>query len=77
MTSILISLDEVDHVKRLNGIRSIVELSEKTGLSRNTISTALTSRKPTDAVIQALHRLGARPDRILVSADAVDAHTAA
>lgn len=66
MTRFLISLDEIERTKRLNGIGSNVELARATGVSRNTWTTALKERKPTTQVLDALARLGARPDRILI-----------
>lgn len=72
MTTFLISLDEVERTKRMNGIGSTVELAQVSGVSRNTWSTALKGRKPTPQILDALARLGARPDRILI-ADEVSA----
>lgn len=66
MTSFLISLDEVERVKRAHGITNIVELAARTGVSRNTWSKALRERKPTPQVLEALAQLGARATRILV-----------
>lgn len=62
----LISLDEVDRVKRLHNLRTAVDLAAKTDVSRNTWNKALKERKPTPAVLDALGMLGARPERILV-----------
>lgn len=70
MTEFLLSLDEVEWVKRRNRINNgIAGLSEKTDVTRNTWSRALKTRKPTPAVLDALATLGARPDRILVADD--------
>ena len=41
MTQFLISLDEVERVKRANRIGSTVELAQRTGLSRSTWGRAL------------------------------------
>ncbi|WP_281510656.1 XRE family transcriptional regulator [Corynebacterium belfantii] len=62
----LISLDELERVKRLNRLRTAVDLAEFTGISRNTWNRAIKDRKPTHQVLQALEKLGAAPDRVLV-----------
>lgn len=62
----LISLDELERVKRINRLRTAVDLAECTGVSRNTWNKAIKDRKPTPQVLQALAELGAAPDRILV-----------
>lgn len=72
MTRFLISLDEVERVKRAHGIASTVELAERTSLSRNTWSKALRERKPTPQVLEALAALGARPTRVLTTEDELD-----
>ncbi|WP_315040913.1 helix-turn-helix transcriptional regulator [Corynebacterium argentoratense] len=66
MTSFLISLDEVDRVKRAHHIETTKDLAEKTGVSRNTWSAVLKHRQPSASVLGALARLGARPSKILV-----------
>ena len=66
MTTFLISLDEIERVKRINNLRSNIDLAERTGLSRNTWNAATKKRKPTPAVLNALAALGARPERVLV-----------
>lgn len=66
MPKFLLSLDEVDRVKRTNRIKTYAELEEKTGVHRNTWRRALTERKPSEAVLQALAALGARGNKILV-----------
>lgn len=63
----LLSLDEIDRVKRLHHITSTAGLAEKTGLSRKTWTTAIGTRRPTGAVLDELARLGARPTHILVA----------
>ena len=65
----LLSLDEIDRVKRLHHITSNAGLAEKTGLSRKTWTVATNSRKPSTAVLAALAELGANPSKVLVSAD--------
>lgn len=75
MAQFLISLDEVERVKRLNRIGSTVELAQRTNVSRSTWGRALSARTPKPDVLQALAALGARPDRILV-ADDLEALTA-
>lgn len=67
MTRFLLSLDEVERTKRLNGIGSNVELAKVSGVSRNTWTAALRERKPTPQVLDALARLGARPERVLIA----------
>lgn len=69
MTSYMISLDELDRVKRVHGISSVVQLSEATRISRNTWSSALKSRRPTPQILDALAQLGARPSKVLVAAE--------
>lgn len=66
MPSFIISLDEVDRVKKANGLRTNVDLAEKTGVSRNTWIKALRDRNPTPQVLNALAGLGARPQKILI-----------
>lgn len=67
MSQFLISLDEVEHVKKMNGILHTSELAERTGISRSTWTRALSQRVPNSSVIQALAALGARPSKILVA----------
>ncbi len=67
--SFLISLDELDIVKRRHHIKTISELAEATSLSRPTWTKAINTRRPTPDVLNALAELGARPDRILVLAE--------
>ena len=66
MPKFLISLDELDRVKRMNNLQTIRDLEEKTNVSRNTWGRAIKTRKPSEAVLQALAALGARPSHILV-----------
>lgn len=63
---VLLSLDEVDRVKRLNHITSASGFEEKTGITRKTWAKAFNTRKPTMTVIESLIELGARPSKILV-----------
>ena len=69
MSIYLLSLDEIDRVKRLNHIASNTALEEKTGVTRKTWSTAINTRQPTMKVLDALAQLGADPARILVRAE--------
>ncbi|MCZ9296690.1 XRE family transcriptional regulator [Corynebacterium sp. c21Ua_68] len=62
----LLSLDEIDRVKRANGLSSLVDLERETGITRKTWRGAMNTREPKPAVLQALAALGARPNRILV-----------
>lgn len=64
--SFLISLDELDRVKRANGLRTIVDLSEATAISRPTWTRAIKTRRPTPDILNALAELGARPNKVLV-----------
>lgn len=68
-TMFLISLDELDRVKRINRLSTAVDLANRTGLSRNTWNSAIKNRKPTPQILNALAELGAAPDRILVKHD--------
>lgn len=67
MTIFLISLDEVERVKRAHGITNNVELAARTHVSRNTWTKALRERKPTPQVLEALAGLGARASHILIA----------
>lgn len=73
----LLSLDEIDRVKRVNGLRTLVDLERVTGVTRKTWQAAMKSREPKPAVLNALATLGARPNRILVGEDPVTMSTAA
>lgn len=77
MTSFIISLDEVERVKKAHGLRSIVDLADKTGVSRNTWSKALRERRPTPQVLDALAALGARSSKVLISEDMTELAAAA
>lgn len=66
---LLLNLNEIDRVKKLNHISSNVELAKRTNLSRKTWSAATSTRKPTIAILQALSTLGADPKRLLVRED--------
>lgn len=65
----LISLDELDIVKRRHHIKTISDLAEATQVSRPTWTKAIKSRRPTPDILNALADLGARPDRVLVLAE--------
>lgn len=69
----LISLDELDRIKRIKHLYTVVDLAAHTGLSRNTWNQAIKTRRPTPQVLQALAALGADPARILVREDEVAA----
>lgn len=62
----LISLDELDRVKRANGLQTIIDLSEATAISRPTWTRAIKTRRPTPDILNALAELGARPNKVLV-----------
>lgn len=76
MSSLLLSLDEIDRVKRMNGITSTVGFEEKTGITRKTWSKALNTRQLSVPIMNALYELGARPSRLLVGVE-VETKTAA
>lgn len=67
MGMFLLSLDEIDRVKRLHHITSTTGLAEKTNLSRKTWTTAISTRKPSASVLEALAALGANPSKVLVA----------
>lgn len=69
MTQFLISLDEVERVKRMHHITSTKELAERTKLGRSTWTRALSTRRPTPDVLEALAKLGARASRVLITED--------
>lgn len=62
----LLSLDEIDRVKRMNNFVTMEQLAEATGITRKTWSTAIRGRRPTPVILDALATLGARPNKILV-----------
>lgn len=76
MTMFLISLDELERTKRRHGIRSTTELAAASGVSRRTWTTTLRDRRPTPQVLDALARLGARPDRVLIADESIMAGSA-
>ena len=63
----LLSLDEIDRVKRAHKLSTLVDLERETGITRKTWRDAMNTREPKPAVLQALAELGARPNRILVA----------
>ncbi|WP_311342554.1 XRE family transcriptional regulator [Corynebacterium riegelii] len=69
MSNYLLSLDEIDRVKRLHHIASNTGLEQKTGVTRKTWSTAINTRQPTMKILDALAQLGADPSRVLVRAE--------
>lgn len=77
MTKVLVSLDEIDRVKRLNRIHTNEELAEKIGVHRNTLRVYLKNRKVDDTFVTGLVRLGARVGKILVLVDENATTTAA
>lgn len=66
MAQFLISLDELERVKKANHINSISGLADKSDVSRSTWGRVLKTRRPTGDVLQALAELGANPARILI-----------
>lgn len=73
MGKILLSLDEIDRVKRINGIESFTALEQKTHITRKTWSKVTRTRQVSGPIIEALYSLGARPDRLLVSVENAEA----
>ncbi len=69
MSQFLLSLDEVDRVKKINRLRSTSDLARRTHLGRATWTRALSTRRPTPDILNALAELGARPTKILVLDD--------
>lgn len=67
VTTFLISLDELERVKRVNRLETAVDLAAFTKVSRNTWNKALKTRKPTPQILDALAFMGARPDRVLIA----------
>ena len=67
VTTFLISLDELERVKRVNRLASAVDLAAYTGVSRNTWNKALKTRKPTPQILDALAFMGARPEKVLIA----------
>ena len=66
----LLSLDEMERVKAVNGLTSFIAMAARTGVSERTWRTAFKSRRPTPAVLDALGDLGARPEKIMIWAEA-------
>ena len=66
---LLLSLDEIDRVRRMNGLSSQMGLEDRTGISRKTWSKALKTRELSVPVMEALFELGARPSRLLVGVE--------
>ena len=72
-----ISLEELERVKRINGLRTAVDLAARTNLSRNTWNEAIKTRRPTPRVLNALADLGASPERVLIKLTDEDLNPAA
>lgn len=66
MKTMLISLDEVDRLKRAHGVTTIRELADIMPISRRTLSVALRDRRATSTVLNAFAAIGADPERILI-----------
>ena len=73
MSNYLLSLDEIDRVKRLHHISSNTGLEAATNVTRKTWAHAINTRQPTMRILDALAQLGADPSRILVRADEIAA----
>lgn len=77
MTMFLISLDELDRVKRMHGLKTVTDLARESGLSRNTWNLSLKDRKPRGAILDALADMGADETRVLVKVSSADFSPAA
>lgn len=69
MPKVLVSLDEIDRVKRIHKIRTKEQFADLIDVHRNTMRVYLRDRKVDDYFIQKLVELGARPNKLLVLAD--------
>lgn len=69
MPKVLVSLDEIDRVMRLNKVRTREQFAELLDVHRNTLRVYLRDRKIDDHFINKLVELGARPNKLLVLAD--------
>lgn len=65
----LLSLDEMERVKRAHALTSFTAMERRTQVSERTWRTAFKTRRPTPAVLDALGALGARSSKILVWED--------
>lgn len=63
---LLLSLDEIDRVKRVNHIESWSAMEDLTHITRKTWAKTASTRRASWDVMEALVQLGARPDRLLV-----------
>ena len=77
MRMFLLSLDEIERVKRLRNIHGITGLADASGMDRKTWSKAIRDRRPTPQVLDALATLGARPDRVLIAEEPISTSSAA
>lgn len=64
---LLLSLDEIDRVKRLNHVTSWTAMEELTDITRKTWAKTASTRRASWDVMEALVKIGARPERLLVS----------
>lgn len=62
----LLSLDEMERVKRAHALKTFVSMEQRTGVSERTWRTAVKTRRPTPQVLDALGALGARSNKILI-----------
>lgn len=63
---LLLSLDEIDRVRRMHGLNSQTALEDKTQITRKTWAKVLKTRELSVPIMEALYKLGARPSRLLV-----------
>lgn len=77
MSQFYISLDELERVKRLHGLKSTSDIAAATRMGRSTWTRAVNNRRPTPDILNALARLGARPGKILVLEDDESTYQAA
>lgn len=74
---LLLSLDEIDRVKRMNRVESWTAMEDLTHITRKTWAKTASTRRASWDVMEALVKIGARPDRLLVSMVAAEQPVAA
>lgn len=74
---LLLSLDEIDRVKRMNRVDSWTAMEDLTGITRKTWAKTASTRRASWDVMDELVKIGARPERLLVAMPAAEQHAAA
>ena len=64
---LLLSLDEIDRVKRINRIESWSAMEDLTNITRKTWAKTASTRRASWDVMEKLVELGARPNHLLVA----------